>query len=437
MEKTHYPPYDTFQKTPQPAKPAKKKEKNKCIHNTAYYLQILFSNIGICALLIGYTFLGSFIFLMIEGKASVDPRQALTDRQSGFKGKVNRTGSAEWRQSTEEFRSKTVENIWEITAALNILYRENWTRLAGQEINRFQDELVQKLTEEILNSRSEIPDRQFQMEWNFSRAFLYSLTILTTIGYGGFSPKTFLGKIITIVYAVIGIPLMLLYLSSVGSVLSRCARGVCSRALCCCLCSNCGYCCYDEKRMEEKERRMRRKRELEELQQRQLQEPFYVRSSSSISEFTATANTASTLSESKDYEEDWNVKSTGSILAPLGLCLMIMLTYIITGAILLIKLESWPFLDCCYFCFMSLSTINLTDIIILKNNIKNTTIWLCSMYILTGLALTAMCFNILHEELLKRLKKQLMNGLSSRKEPAVKKNPNLADETGPDLYSTS
>lgn len=179
MEKTHYPPYDTFQKTPQPAK---KKEKNKCIHSTAYYLQILFSNIGICALLIGYTFLGSFIFLMIEGKASVEPRQqTVADRQAVFK-RVNRTGSPEWRHSTEEFRSKTVENIWEITAALNILYRENWTRLAGQEINRFQDELVQKLTEEILNARPEPAERQFPIEWNFSRAFLYSLTILTTIG---------------------------------------------------------------------------------------------------------------------------------------------------------------------------------------------------------------------------------------------------------------
>lgn len=27
-----------------------------------------------------------------------------------------------------EARQKTVENIWEITVSLNILYRENWTR---------------------------------------------------------------------------------------------------------------------------------------------------------------------------------------------------------------------------------------------------------------------------------------------------------------------
>lgn len=88
----------------------------------------------------------------------------------------------DWKQSSDEFRTRTVENIWEITAALNILYRENWTRLAGQEISRFQDELVQKLTEEILNSKGSSFEKNYPMEWNFSRAFLYSLTILTTIG---------------------------------------------------------------------------------------------------------------------------------------------------------------------------------------------------------------------------------------------------------------
>lgn len=51
-------------------------------------------------------------------------------------------------------------------------------------------------------------------------------------------------------YASLGIPLTLVYLSSAGGLLSRCARGVFTRALCCCLCLNCGYCCYDERRMQ-------------------------------------------------------------------------------------------------------------------------------------------------------------------------------------------
>ena len=35
-------------------------------------------------------------------------------------------------------------------------------------------------------------------------------------GYGSVAPQTGLGKMATIIYALLGIPLMLLYLSSVG-----------------------------------------------------------------------------------------------------------------------------------------------------------------------------------------------------------------------------
>jgi hypothetical protein len=33
---------------------------------------------------------------------------------------------------------RTVNQLWSITEDLNILYRENWTRLAAQEIKQFQ-----------------------------------------------------------------------------------------------------------------------------------------------------------------------------------------------------------------------------------------------------------------------------------------------------------
>jgi hypothetical protein len=95
----------------------------------------------------------------------------------------------------DESRTKTVENIWDITVSLNILYRDNWTRLAAQELSRFQDQLVQRLTEEMSLQHGTQPsgagrEQQTQerrlnsspYEWNFARAFLYSLTVLTTIG---------------------------------------------------------------------------------------------------------------------------------------------------------------------------------------------------------------------------------------------------------------
>ena len=43
-------------------------------------------------------------------------------------------------------------------------------------------------------------------------------------GYGNLSPKTSVGKLATILYAMFGIPLMLLYMATIGRVLSACFK---------------------------------------------------------------------------------------------------------------------------------------------------------------------------------------------------------------------
>lgn len=272
------------------------------------------------------------------------------------------------------------------------------------------------------------------------------------LGYGSIAPRTLLGKVVTMIYAILGIPLTLIYLSSIGTLLSSVARGVFSRALCCCLCSNCGYCCYDEKRMAEKERRMKKKRQQQELQQ-QLQmstnpsqisqsnpsvetQPYYVRSNTST---TTHNNLRSPMRDFKDIETDTlsciaDTESKASsmhglsILAPILLCLCMMCGYICFGAFALYKLENWSLIDGIYFCFMSLTTIGFGDLVPGTDNFRsksqsrqqnvnsNLTIWFCSFYIMSGMALTAMCFNVIHEEIVHRLRhnQQLTDSHSSR-----------------------
>lgn len=98
---------------------------------TSFWVSLL-TNLGICTLLFGYTLLGSFIFLAIEGGASTMHQRTLAstnrNRLAPARTADNVTFSDVAVSEATEARQRTVENIWDITVSLNILYRENWTR---------------------------------------------------------------------------------------------------------------------------------------------------------------------------------------------------------------------------------------------------------------------------------------------------------------------
>ena len=54
-------------------------------------------------------------------------------------------------------------------------------------------------------------------DWSFQKALLFTITIMTTIGYGHISPKTFFGQIFTILYSVPGIALLVVFLGAFGN----------------------------------------------------------------------------------------------------------------------------------------------------------------------------------------------------------------------------
>lgn len=135
-----------------------------------------------------YVFFGSLIFLLIENN------RILTNNNSNKQNEINNTVLN--KLLDVQIRSKVVENIWDITVNLNILYRENWTRLAEKEMRNFQYDIVKKLSKEMKlygglspstgdddNTAAAILDfNQIVIEWNLAKTFFYSLSIVTTIG---------------------------------------------------------------------------------------------------------------------------------------------------------------------------------------------------------------------------------------------------------------
>ena len=75
-----------------------------------------------------------------------------------------------------------MDRLWSITEDLNILYKENWTRLAAQEVQLFQDTLLRAVKLSSTTPQTSNPPPHKPHKWSYASAFLYSLTLITTIG---------------------------------------------------------------------------------------------------------------------------------------------------------------------------------------------------------------------------------------------------------------
>ena len=61
---------------------------------------------------------------------------------------------------------------------------------------------------------------------SFGHGVDYSMTLISTIGYGAISPMTQAGKIVTVVYGIIGIPIFFATMFKIGTILSSLIHGL-------------------------------------------------------------------------------------------------------------------------------------------------------------------------------------------------------------------
>ena len=68
--------------------------------------------------------------------------------------------------------------IYYLSEKFNVLWRDNWTIAAGKVLNDFENQVIKKIQFEGYSGGD---DKQ-TVQWSFSGALLYSVTVITTIG---------------------------------------------------------------------------------------------------------------------------------------------------------------------------------------------------------------------------------------------------------------
>lgn len=266
------------------------------------------------------------------------------------------------------------------------------------------------------------------------------------------APRTPWGKVITIIYALIGIPLMLVYLSTMGDVLARNFRRFYGR-----MCGNgssTGGC--NGRNNTKNSSGPGGKSKISGTEG--YLSTGYTPAGAAKAHNSITADGSAIkmhhyhphATAGADRGEDMhsNLDRSGSVLVldcggdgigassassstaldpggkrlrhcdaepvriPISLCLIIILLYICGGAVLFNRLENWTFLEGSYFCFTSLGTIGFGDLIpglfhsyqvqyqssATHSSAEQLSVMASSAYILVGMALIAMCFNLVQDE---------------------------------------
>ncbi|XP_074109352.1 uncharacterized protein LOC141534114 [Cotesia typhae] len=438
--------------------------------------------LGVCVLVFGYTLLGAFAFMALEGGFKTEPPPDIVRLSSGsskpgsgnYGGKTSvniatrdqttqsptiLSGEDEETAEVRKLRASTVEKLWSITEDLNVLYRDNWTRLAEREILEFQEKMVQSLNHDPRSSTFSVYGGTIQRSsrggndrykgdkrWTFGGSLLYSLTLITTIGYGSVAPRTIWGRVITVVYALAGIPLMLVYLSTIGDVFARTFRRLYGR-----LCHRNTDCSKKQPSsggqflvspppipglIEKSYHRYDNHVETTKLGN------FYSSKDSSCDELGVRATGGAILLDRDGLESNLYLHSASSANAlqdmstekrhlhpcsqislmpsavgygtdticvvriPISLCLLIILLYVCAGTFIFHRLEGWNLLESSYFCFTSLGTIGFGDLVPTGRSastklLEELSLCACSLYILIGMGLIAMCFNLMQEEVVR------------------------------------
>lgn len=405
--------------------------------------------IGITLLALGYAALGAVLFMAIETRTGFPLNHNNHEEDMSDNSVVvvepptvmNVTVALldmpiEVKTNVDRARGETVTKLWQVTEKMNILYPENWTRIAAEEILWFQDQLTKALMVEFsARSRTQASQQQQYFydhmqrggggsgpfhsspgEWTFGRGLLYSVSLLTTVGCGIDWAVSPLSRLLTVMYLVIGAPIMYLYLTTTGGLLTKAICFSCHRLTC-------------KRRPPPKNNVSSRRsstsgtpsaphKELtsggprrsasyvgstEKLAMGGKRSTWQTRGSLAAQSHNVPVSTSIHMSNSNGsvntiMSANVVVPPRPNVAPPIVACVLVLTCYVLSGAAIVAEGQKWTYRDSLYFCFVSLTTVGFGGVKITEPNV-------CALYLFVGITLLSTCGHILLQEVVFKLKR--------------------------------
>uniref|UniRef100_A0A914LV14 Potassium channel domain-containing protein n=1 Tax=Meloidogyne incognita TaxID=6306 RepID=A0A914LV14_MELIC len=195
-----------------------------CTQKIIKYIKILVPHIVLVAVLIGYLCLGASILQALETRTELVARSRKLVRLNNM---IENFTIESWKIFGSNKTINNPEN-WAI------VFRDYMVKVA-QEVDERQETCFNNLLESSKNFKNQkkffrrpiqqellAPERldNIHNKWTFPTALLYVLTVLTTCGYSEVSVNTDVGKIFSVIFALVGIPLMFITAADIGKFLS-------------------------------------------------------------------------------------------------------------------------------------------------------------------------------------------------------------------------
>lgn len=266
------------------------------------------TQVGVGGIIVGYAIVGAFGFMALETQDDSVADTVLL----GVRVARNRTAGMLYTDYTNYQFNET-----------------EWRLKADGTLHDFQNQVVEAV-------KKGYDGRSAKEQWNFPAALMFTLSIFTMIGYGNLVPRTEWGKVITIFYAVFGIPLYILYFMNMGKALASIFKWLYIKL------NSCSLAPDDQSESA---------------------------NASTLSPAGKTAVPAGIVrggsggSRHHHHHHAIVEEEEETVIVPSSASIYVLFSYICVGTIMFAEWEGWEYLDSVYFCVTSLCKIGLGDFV--------------------------------------------------------------------------